>query len=98
MGVDIQSLLGESADDLLGHQSKGIPADDLHLPGPDFVDWITAIQEWVEDDKAPERLTATKLNQGAVEMQRPVCAFPSRAVYNGTGDAKREDSFECANP
>ena len=64
-------------------------------PGPDLVDWITTIQEWVEDDEAPERLIATKANQGEVEMQRPVCAWPARAVYNGTGDAKREESFEC---
>src|SRR4051812_41929486 len=35
--MDIQSLLGDNADDLLTHQSKGIPREDLILPGPDFV-------------------------------------------------------------
>jgi fructose-bisphosphate aldolase, class I len=38
--VDIQSLLGDEAESLLKHQSKGIPADDLHLPGPDYIDRV----------------------------------------------------------
>jgi len=38
--VDLQSLLGEEAESLLGHQSKAIPAQDLVLPGPDFIDRV----------------------------------------------------------
>ena len=38
----LTSLLGDDADDLLSHQSAGIPADLLHLPGPDFVDRVYA--------------------------------------------------------
>ena len=64
-------------------------------PGPDFVDWIAAIQAWVEEDRAPDRLVAAKINRGEVEMQRPVCAWPERAVYDGSGDPRREESFEC---
>ena len=33
-------LLGADADKLLGYRCKGIPKEDLHLPGPDFVDRI----------------------------------------------------------
>ena len=40
MAVDIRELLGAEADSLLGHESKGIPRDDLILPGPDYVDRI----------------------------------------------------------
>src|SRR3954464_4866685 len=40
--MDIRSLLGDAAEDLLTHQSKGIPKEDLHLPGPDFVDRVWA--------------------------------------------------------
>ncbi|MDQ1468158.1 MAG: hypothetical protein QOH10_2573, partial [Actinomycetota bacterium] len=32
--MDIASLLGADADSLLNHVSKGIPKEDLHLPGP----------------------------------------------------------------
>ena len=38
--MDYASLLGDEAEQLLTHESKGIPAQDLHLPGPDFVDRI----------------------------------------------------------
>ena len=38
--VDLHALLGDDADDLLNHTSKGIPKEDLHLPGPDFIDRV----------------------------------------------------------
>jgi len=43
--VDIQSLLGSDAESLLTHESKGIPKDDLTLPGPDFVDRVFATSD-----------------------------------------------------
>jgi fructose-bisphosphate aldolase, class I len=36
----IEELLGDDAADLLRHQSTGVPASSLHLPGPDFIDRI----------------------------------------------------------
>jgi class I fructose-bisphosphate aldolase len=39
---EIQALLGLEADDLLSHVSKTVPKDQLHLPGPDFVDRVFA--------------------------------------------------------
>src|SRR3954469_9484095 len=40
-GIDrIESILGEEADDLLGHECTTIARDRLHLPGPDFVDRV----------------------------------------------------------
>src|SRR5262245_42130925 len=49
--MDIQSLLGEAAEDLLTHESKGVPKDDLHLPGPDFVERV-----FVQTDRSPQVL------------------------------------------
>jgi class I fructose-bisphosphate aldolase len=40
--VDIQALLGDEAEHLLSHVAKGIPKEDLTLPGPDFVDRVFA--------------------------------------------------------
>ncbi len=40
--IDIAQALGDEADDLLGHESKGIPGAMLHLPGPDFIDRVMA--------------------------------------------------------
>ncbi|MCU1460851.1 MAG: fructose-bisphosphate aldolase [Acidimicrobiales bacterium] len=38
--MDIAKLLGDDADDLLTYESKGIPKDDLILPGPDFAERV----------------------------------------------------------
>jgi class I fructose-bisphosphate aldolase len=43
--MDLAKLLGEDADDLLSHESKGIPKEDLILPGPDFVDQVQTITD-----------------------------------------------------
>ena len=38
--MDLQQLLGDETESLLSHTSKGIPKEDLVLPGPDFVDRV----------------------------------------------------------
>src|SRR3954451_20027037 len=47
----LTSLLGDDADDLLSHKSTGIPADLLHLPGPDFIDRVVS-----QTDRDPQVL------------------------------------------
>ena len=34
----IQEILGEKGDDLLSHTCTTVPKEQLHLPGPDFLD------------------------------------------------------------
>jgi class I fructose-bisphosphate aldolase len=38
----IESLLGDEAEYLLTHESETVPKEQLHLPGPDFVDRVYA--------------------------------------------------------
>ena len=40
MTTDIQALLGDQAESLLGFNSPKIPKERLHVPGPDFVDRV----------------------------------------------------------
>ena len=40
MATDYEKLLGDDAHDLLSYQCKGITADELTLPGPDYVDRV----------------------------------------------------------
>ena len=40
--IDITRLLGNEAESLLDHVCKGVPREDLHLPGSDFVDRVVA--------------------------------------------------------
>src|SRR5689334_22647696 len=43
----IEELLGADAQDLLEHRCENFPADQLHLPGPDFVDRV-----WLSSDRS----------------------------------------------
>ena len=49
--MDVQSLLGDEAESLLTHESKGIPAADLHLPGPDYIERCL-----IQSDRSPQVL------------------------------------------
>jgi class I fructose-bisphosphate aldolase len=49
--VDIASLLGDAAETLLTHTAKGIPNEDLTLPGPDVVGRVYA-----DTDRSPQVL------------------------------------------
>ena len=51
MPMNIEQLLGESAESLLTYESKAIPKEDLHLPGPDFVERVFSIT-----DRSPQVL------------------------------------------
>ena len=64
-------------------------------PGPDQVDWFTAMADWVERGQAPTRVIATKLSAGRVVNARPLCAYPQHAVYDGTGSTTDAASFAC---
>ena len=43
--MDIASLLGADAEELLGHECKTIAREVLHLPGPDFVDRVVSASD-----------------------------------------------------
>lgn len=45
MSQNIMDILGKDADYLLSHKCTTIPKEDLHLPGPDFVDRIFSISD-----------------------------------------------------
>jgi len=44
-GQSIEQLLGKEADQLLNYTAKGFNKDQLHLPGPDFVDRVVALTD-----------------------------------------------------
>ena len=47
----IEELLGDEAEDLFTHECETISKDDLHIPGPDFIDRI-----WLNSDRNPRVL------------------------------------------
>lgn len=63
-------------------------------PGPDRVDWLSALDRWVEDGEPPQVPVAYKVEDGLVVRSRPLCAYPERAEYQG-GDPDDAASFAC---
>jgi feruloyl esterase len=60
---------------------------------------VSAVIKWVEQGVAPERIIATKFDaSGNPTRSRPVCAYPSEAVYNGSGDINDAANFSCETP
>ena len=65
--------------------------------GPDQADWMGVISGWVEKGKAPEIITARKVQDGKVTTTRPLCAYPQAARYKGkaTRTTRRASSAPC---
>jgi len=64
-------------------------------------DLFSALIAWSERGEAPDRIVATRFspaNAGMIEMQRPLCPHPQRAVYRGAGSLQAASSFRCEAP
>ena len=63
-------------------------------------DLFAAMIHWVEDSAAPAQVVATKYVEDTpakgVAMQRPLCAYPQKAWYKGSGDTNDAANFICA--
>jgi feruloyl esterase len=67
-------------------------------PGPNHFDGVTALEEWVEDGEAPEKIIAFHTTEGEVDRTRPLCPYPQVAVYSGKGSTNNAVNFSCKLP
>jgi feruloyl esterase len=67
-------------------------------PGPNHFDGVTALEEWVEDGNAPERIIAFHATEGEIDRTRPLCPYPQVAVYSGKGSTNSAINFACKLP
>jgi feruloyl esterase len=61
-------------------------------------DLFSALITWADGGDAPDRVVATRFSggeDGRIGMQRPLCPYPQRAVYRGTGSTAAANSFRC---
>jgi feruloyl esterase len=65
--------------------------------GPDTVDYLDAIVQWVEAGRAPDGLVARQVAEGQTLRSRPFCEYPTYAEYEG-GDPNDAASFSCKLP
>ncbi|KGE01907.1 hypothetical protein JL39_03920 [Rhizobium sp. YS-1r] len=66
--------------------------------GTDQFDAFGALTQWVEKGIAPTRMISTARAEAGVKWPgrtRPLCLYPSEAVYDGHGDVEKAESFVC---
>ncbi len=63
--------------------------------GPNTFDTLTALEQWVEQKKAPDAMLASHAVRGVVDRTRPLCPYPQIAVYNGSGSVDEAANFSC---
>jgi feruloyl esterase len=66
--------------------------------GTDTFDMLSAIEQWVERGKAPDRIEASRVREGKTDRTRPLCAYPQVARYDGSGSTDDAVNFTCKMP
>ena len=61
-------------------------------------DMLAALEQWVEQAKAPDRITASHGTNGQSDRTRPLCPFPQVASYKGSGSTDEAANFMCRAP
>lgn len=75
----------------VGHCTGGLGGG----AGPSVVDPFLAVVNWVENGVAPDRLIAQGGAGAPATRTRPLCPFPSTAVYKGSGNIDDASNFVC---
>ncbi len=67
--------------------------------GPSRLDAVAALEQWVEQGKAPDRMVASHVSAGnQVDRTRPLCPYPQVAQYKGSGSTDDAANFGCKLP
>lgn len=74
----------------IGHGHEG--------PGANKVDLYAALDDWVENDVAPDNLVVSKRDPETGEslFERPLCHYPKFPRYKGSGNPNKANSFICS--
>lgn len=64
-------------------------------PGCHQADYLSALEAWVEQGKAPDQIIGTGTNP---PRTRPLCAYPKIAKYKGSGEVNTATNFFCEEP
>ncbi len=74
----------------MGHCRRG--------DGPNTFDMVTALDQWVENGRVPERMVATHKTGGRIDGTRLPCPYPQTARYTGSGDTADAANCVCRAP
>src|SRR5262249_2687612 len=99
-----QAAVDRSARHYVSPQSThgGAGRDAKGQPLPQYVDLVTALENWVERGSAPpDPLVQSVMEPNppyTVTRSRPLCRSPRYPHYNGTGDPNVAASYTCRSP
>jgi feruloyl esterase len=66
--------------------------------GTSTFDMLSAMEQWVENNKAPDQIAAARRRDGKVDRTRPLCPYPQIAQYKGKGNTDDAENFVCRVP
>lgn len=66
--------------------------------GTSSFNMISALEQWVEDGKAPDSIPASRVRNGVVDRTRPLCPYPQVAAFKGSGSTDEAANFACRVP
>ena len=91
----IEEILGDEAESLLTYQSRTIPKEMLHLPGPDFIDRVV-----VSTDRSPVvlRNLSTMFNRGRLAGTGYLSILPVDQGIEHSGGASFAPNIEYFDP
>jgi feruloyl esterase len=66
--------------------------------GPSNFDAVSVLEQWVESNKPPDRILASREVDGKTVRTRPLCPYPQVAKYKGSGSTDDAANFVCSAP
>ncbi len=63
--------------------------------GPNTFDMMMPLRTWVDTNKAPDRIEASRVRNGKIDRTRPLCPYPQTAAYKGSGSTDDASNFVC---
>ncbi len=100
----IRTTFGSDLDNAKNHIRLFMAPGMAHCgggPGPNEWNKLAPLVDWVENGNAPDFVVATHSTDGVVDNERPICAYPQRAVYTGPAGGENdpinwvESNFTC---
>jgi pimeloyl-ACP methyl ester carboxylesterase len=64
-------------------------------PGATTFDAVGALDQWVTGAMAPDSILAAHQSGGKSLLERPLCAYPKSAQWDGKSDPAKASSFRC---
>lgn len=65
--------------------------------GPNSFDMVSALEAWVEQGEAPDKVIAEQRGGDESGRSRPLCPYPEIALYTGSGSIDEAANFVCSN-